>query len=87
MDNSDLRTKVLEEIQSVPEEQLSELYRLVHSFRIDVTSKHTSPQTIMQFAGCWSDISDETYTEWLEDIDLRRQQAFSQRQNREASFD
>jgi hypothetical protein len=41
----------------------------------------------MQFAGCWSDMSDEAYIEWLDDIDLRRQQAFSQRQNRETSFD
>jgi hypothetical protein len=87
METSDLRTKVLEEIQSVPEEQLSELYRLVHSFRISTTTKCTSPESVMQFAGCWSDIPEEIYTDWLDDIDLRRQQAFSQRQNREASFD
>ena len=87
MNDSDLRTKVLEEIQRVPEDQLSELYNLVHSFRVSFTSNHTSPQNLMQFAGCWSDMSDETYTEWLDDISLRRQQAFSQRQNREASFD
>ena len=87
MNESDLRTKVLEEIQHVPEDQLSELYSLVHSFRLSSTSNRTSSQSIMQFAGCWSDMSDETYTEWLDDISLRRQQAFSQRQNRETSFD
>ncbi|NJK52436.1 MAG: hypothetical protein HC936_05665 [Leptolyngbyaceae cyanobacterium SU_3_3] len=87
MSDSDLRIKVLEEIQHVPEDQLSELYHLVHSFRISFTSNHTSPQSLMQFSGCWSDMSDETYTEWLYDISFRRQQAFSQRQNREASFD
>jgi hypothetical protein len=87
MNDSDLRIKVLEEIQHVPEEQLSKLYHLVHSFRINSTSKPTSFQSPMQFAGCWSDMSVETYDEWLDDISLRRQQAFSQRQNREASSD
>jgi hypothetical protein len=87
MNDSDLRTKVLEEIQRVPENQLSELYDLVHSFRLSATFNRTLPQELMQFAGCWSDMSDETYTDWLDDISLRRQQAFSNRQNREASFD
>jgi hypothetical protein len=60
MDDSDLRIKVLEEIQHVPEDQLGELYSLVRSFRLS-TSNRTSPKSLMQFAGCWNDMSDETY--------------------------
>ena len=86
MNISDLRTKVLEEIQHVPEDRLIELYGLVHSFRLGSTSVSTPPQNIMQFAGCWSDLPNETYTEWLDEVSLRRQQAFSQRRNREASL-
>ncbi|MEA5619296.1 hypothetical protein VB711_15820 [Cronbergia sp. UHCC 0137] len=86
MNNSDLRTKVLEEIQHIPEDQLDDLYQLVHSFLLNTISNHV-PQNLMKFAGCWNDIPNEIYTEWVEDISVRRQQAFSQRQNREANFD
>jgi hypothetical protein len=87
MSTSDLKTKVLEEIQLVPEDQLIELYNLVHSFRLRLNSVSTPTQSIMQFAGCWNDLPTATYTELLDDLSQRRQQAFSQRQDREASFD
>jgi len=84
---SDLKTKVLEEIQLVPEDQLIDLYNLIHSFRLGFDSASTASQSIMRFSGCWNELPTETYTEFLEDLAQRRQQAFSQRQYREASFD
>ena len=83
---SDLKTKVLEEIQLVPEDQLAELYSLVHSFRLRST-RSPFPKNLMQFAGCWNDLPDEDFTEFLDDLSQRRQQAFSQRQRRETNFD
>ncbi len=83
MNNSDLRTKILEEVQNIPEDQLIKLYSLVHSFRLGSDSNsipsQIPSQSIMQFAGCWNDLPEETYTELLVDISQRRQQAFSQR--------
>ena len=87
MNDSDLRTKILEELEHIPAYQLSELYNLVHSFRLSSESNRTSPQSIMEFAGCWNDFPNEIYTDLLDDISLRRQQAFSQRHHREASSD
>jgi len=88
MNISELRSKLFEEIQYVPESQLIELYNLIHSFRLRFQSvSSTPPNSIMQFAGCWSDLPTEAYTEFLDDLSQRRQQAFSQRQNREASFE
>jgi hypothetical protein len=83
MSSSELRTKVWQEIQNIPENKLIELFDLIHSFRLHTES--INPQSILQFAGCWSDLPNETYTAFLDDISLRRQQAFSQRQNREVS--
>ena len=31
---------------------------------------------IMKFAGCWEDMPDETFTEFSNEIDKRRKQAF-----------
>lgn len=91
MNNSDLRIKILEDVQHIPEDQLIKLYNLVHSFRLNSKSTSISSQvqtqSIMQFAGCWNDFPAETYTEWLTDISQRRHQAFSQRQDREAFLD
>ncbi len=87
MNDSDLKTKVLEEIEHIPADQLSELYNLVHSFRLSSESNRTSPQSIMQFAGCWNELPNEIYADWLDDISFRRQQAFSQRHHREARPD
>jgi hypothetical protein len=76
MENSELRTKVFEEVQQVPDEQLAELYTLIHSFRLDLTPDTAKINSTMQLAGCWSDLPDRAYAEFLEEIPLRRQQAF-----------
>jgi len=83
MNISDLRTKVFEEIQTVPDDRLIELLEVIHSFRLRSEPTNAPIQPIMQFAGCWNDLPNETYTEFLDDISPRRQQAFQQRQNRE----
>lgn len=86
MNISDLKTKVFEEIQQIPDNKRIELLNLIHAFRLRSKPAPSQPQLIMQFAGCWNDLPNETYTEFLDDIFLRRQQAFSQRENRETSL-
>ena len=84
MDNSELRIKVFEEVHQIPDEQLAKLYDLIHSFRLDSTLGSSDTNSIMKFAGCWSDLPDRTYTELLEEIPRRRQQ--SDRRNRETNL-
>jgi hypothetical protein len=86
MNASELRTKVLAEIQRIPEEKLAEVYDLIHRFRVESeTGFNTVP--MMRFAGCWDDMNQEVYDEFIDEITLRRQQAFSRRQGRETSLD
>jgi len=40
---------------------------------------------IMKFAGCWEDMPDETFTEFSNEIDKRRKQAFSGRRKNETN--
>ncbi len=81
-----MRVKLIEELQHIPDDKLTQLYDLIHHFRIESETSDRSPE-IMQFAGCWADLSDSIHANFLKDLTTRRQQAFSQRQNRETSLD
>lgn len=83
MSVSALRSKVIEEVQRVPEEKLGEIYEFIHFFRLGVETVKNTPEDIMQFAGCWQDMTDEDFEDFLADITERRYQAFSGRTPRE----
>ena len=83
MSASVLRRKVLEEINQMPEEKLGEVYEFIHFFRLGVETLKNSPEEIMQFAGCWQDMPDEEFEEFLAEIAERRHHAFSGRTARE----
>ncbi len=87
MESLNLRTKVIAEINLVPEEKLSELYNFIHDFRLGVEVSKASLEQTIQFAGCWNDMSDEMFNNFDEEIKTRRQQAFLTRRNDESSFD
>ncbi len=87
MDSLNLRTKVITEINLVPEEKLAELYNLIHYFRLGVEVSKASLEQNMKFAGCWNDMSDEMFANFQEEIITRRQQAFLARRSDETSLD
>jgi len=81
---TELRTKVIHEIESFPDEQLTPLYMFIHYFRLGLEKEQKSPgEDIMKFAGCWKDMSDEEFQDFLAEIEYRRHSAFSGRDNRE----
>ncbi|MBD2138748.1 hypothetical protein H6F32_14430 [Anabaena sp. FACHB-1237] len=77
----------MKEINLIPEDKLEELYNFIHYWRLNVESSPGSIEQIMQFAGCWNDMSDEMFTNFSEEINTRRQQAFFERRSDETSFD
>ncbi len=86
MKPSNLRTKLLSEINLIPEEKLEELYNFIHYLRVGVEASKGTPEKIMQFAGSWDDMSDETFADLNEEIIARRQQAFLGRISDETSL-
>ncbi len=86
METSNLRTKLLSEINLIPEDKLEELYNFIHYFRVGVEASKGTPEKIMQFAGSWNDMSDETFADLNQEIIARRQQAFSRRRSDETSL-
>lgn len=86
MDSSNIRTKLAAEIELIPEEKLDDLYNFIHFFRLGVQNSQGEVDQIMQFAGCWSEMPDEAFADFNEEIITRRQQGFLKRRDNESSF-
>ncbi len=86
MKTSILRKKVVEEINQIPNEKLAEILDLIHHFRLGLQSTDKNKTTLMDFSGCWNDMPEEVYQDFMHDITERRHTAFSGRENREAGI-
>ena len=79
-----IKSKVLREINLIPEDKLADLYTFIHYFRLGLEkSQTTNSKPILAFAGCWRDMPDETFTDFTADIAQRRRQAFTRRRDNE----
>lgn len=75
-----IRDKVMKEIKLIPENKLSEVYDLIHYFRKGLQKPKKKIDQITKFAGCWKDMPETIFNEFLEDIKQHRKKAFSNRQ-------
>ncbi|MDM8517816.1 hypothetical protein QUF76_16595 [Desulfobacterales bacterium HSG16] len=87
MKTFELHDKVMEEIRLIPENRLSEIYNLIHFFRLGLETDRKNTKKTMRFAGCWQDMPDREFREFSEEISQRRRQAFSGRKSRETFAD
>ncbi|MCB0214304.1 MAG: hypothetical protein KDJ52_33505 [Anaerolineae bacterium] len=73
-----IKNKVLQEIDLIPEDKLTELYTFIHYFRLGVEKAFvTKPKPNLAFAGCWQDMPDEMVNDFTAEIKQRRRQAFA----------
>lgn len=77
------RDTVLDEINQIPENKLPEVYEIVHHFRENLVKPQKNGKQILKFAGCWTDMPDDVYNNFLGEITSRRKQAFSKRKSDE----
>jgi len=83
MEQLQIREKVLEELRSLPDEKMDKIYDYIHHIRIEMQNSGTNVDKIMVFAGCWSDMSDDVFSEFFQEIRDRREQAFTGRRKNE----
>lgn len=77
-----IKSKVLQEIELIPEDKLADLYNFIHYFRLGLErAQVTGPNPILAFAGSWKDMPDELFTDFTAEITQRRRQAFTGRRN------
>nr|VFJ60122.1 MAG: hypothetical protein BECKFW1821A_GA0114235_10987 [Candidatus Kentron sp. FW] len=80
-------TEVMEEIRLVPEHRLPEIYDFIHSFKSSSEPIRDDTKEIMQFAGCWQDMTRGEFEALSQEIADRRRRAFSDRTTRETIVD
>lgn len=72
-----IKDKVLQEIDLIPEDKLADVYNFIHYFRLGLEKTHAQKrQQILAFAGCWQDMPDELFADFIEEVAERRDQAF-----------
>ncbi len=81
------REKIFKEIKQVPDDKLAELYDFIHYFRIGLEVSQKKENPIINYAGCWKKMPQETFDDFTKEAVQRRQQAFSRRRDCEASSD
>ncbi len=86
MGKSIICDQVIEELKLIPQDKLLEVYDFIHYFRVGLEQSKENKDIIMKFAGCWGDLPDEVFNEFLEEIGQRRQLAFSRRLRGETSI-
>jgi hypothetical protein len=77
MDASTERMKVLQEIALLPEDNLPDIYVLLHYFRLGLEAAEEKPGSVMKFAGCWAEVPDENFVAFAAELMERRSHAFT----------
>jgi hypothetical protein len=75
------REQLYDEIRMIPENRLSELYQVLHYFRLGLglglEKRKTIPKkNILTFAGAWKDMPEDCCQYLMQDIEQRRSNAF-----------
>jgi hypothetical protein len=68
-------SEIIEEIRRIPKDRLPEIYNFIHFFRLGIETIRDETEEIMQFAGCWQDMTDGEFEDFSQVIAERRQQA------------
>ena len=87
MRNLPEREKLIAEVNRIPDHKLSEVYALLHYYRLGLESTQKQPPDVMRYAGIWSDMPADEFADFLQEIQVRRRQAFSGRHHRETRAD
>lgn len=76
------RDKLINEINLLPEDKLTEVYNFIHYFRLGTEKTKQNKDNILSFSGAWENMNDE----YLSDISERRSNTFSSRFKRNATL-
>ncbi len=69
---SSIREKVVDEVNQIPEERLAQILDLIHHFRLGLQISEKKTTKITDFGGCWKDMPDEVYQDFIDDISKRQ---------------
>ncbi len=70
-----LRT-ILSEFKNVPVNRLEELYSIIRSFTVKKKKSKKKKRQILSYAGCFSDINEEDFKDFEQELKITRNQLF-----------
>lgn len=86
MNSLQIKDRVLQEIDLIPDDKLSDVYNFIHFFRLGIEkAEGTEKQSTLAFAGSWREMSDDMFEEFLVEVAERRRQAFTRRREHEGN--
>ena len=83
MEQLQIREKVIEELRGIPDEKMEKIYEFIRYLRTEPQNSRTNVDKIMSFAGCWSDMPENAFSEFIQEMRDRRAQAFAGRRKNE----
>lgn len=83
MEQLEIREKVIEELRKIPDEKMENIYQFILRIRTEPQKSRTNVDKIMGFAGCWSDMPENAFSEFIQEMRDRRAQAFTGRRKNE----
>ena len=83
MEPLEIRKKVIEELRRIPDEKMGNIYEFIRHIRTEPQNLTTNIDKIISFAGCWSDMPDNAFSEFIQEMRDRRAQAFAGRRKNE----
>ncbi len=82
MTSTMMKDMIINEINLLPDEKLSEVYRFVHDFSLREEKNKAEENTdLLSFSGAWKDMDSKMFDDYLTDIRSRRNKAFSGRRS------
>ena len=83
-----IKTRLIDEIDLIPDSKLSDIYNFVRYFRLGIEKEATkNKKDLMSYAGSWQKMDAELYDGYMEEIADRRRNAFSTRRSDETFID
>jgi hypothetical protein len=77
------RQQLSEEIASIPDDKIAEVFNIVHRYRVDLeTAPADGGAQDNDFAGIWADMPDAAFQDFLREVEDRRHNAFATAPNR-----
>ena len=83
MEQLQIREKVIEELRGIPDEKMEKVYEYIRYLRTESQNSRTHADKIMGFAGCWSDMPDSAFSDFMQEMKDRRARAFAGRRKNE----
>lgn len=83
MEQLQIRGKVIAELRGIPNEKMEKIYEYIRLLRIEPQNSRTNVDKIMEFAGFWSDMPDNAFANFIQEVKDRRAQAFAGRRGNE----